>query len=94
MRGPLPYDSEIGCVEIKTRVKATTIAKAEAAREECGRVVWCNAEEGTFKKCFSKENRYQVLHQASVTRSLVGIFVTEKIEENRGSIVQIVNICF
>ena len=94
MRGPLPYDGEIGCVEIKTRVKATTIAKAEAAREECGRVVWCNAEDDTFKKCVPNENRYQVLHQASVTRSLVGMFVTAKIEENRGSIVQIVNIVF
>ena len=88
------YDGEIGCVEIKTRVKPATIARAEAARRQCGRVVWCTVDDDTFFKCVPKENRCQVIHQAAITNSLVGMFVTAKIEENRGIIVQIVNILF
>ena len=36
LQGQLLYDGEIGCLEIKTRVKPSTIARAEAARRECG----------------------------------------------------------
>ena len=92
--GGFLYDGEIGCVEIKTRVKPATIARAEAARRECGRIVWCSVGDDAWMKCVPRENRYQVLHQAAVTKSLVGMFVTAKIEEDRGSIVQIVNVLF
>ena len=43
-------------MEIKTVVKPVTIARDEAARRECGRIVWCNAEDDTFKKFVPKEN--------------------------------------
>ena len=67
MNGNAQYDGQIGCLEIKTRVKATTIARAEAARRECGRVVWCTADDDLFIVCVPKENRIQVLHQAAIT---------------------------
>ena len=77
-------------MEVKTRVKPLTIKRAEDARRECGRVVWCYFDDDTFKKCVPAANRQQVLHQAAVTKLSVGIFVTAKVEENQGSIVQIV----
>ena len=83
-------NGQAACIEIKTRVKPTTIAKAEAARAECGRVVWCYFGDVTFNKCVPAENRHQVLHQAAVTKLAVGVFVTAKVEEDQGSIVQIV----
>ena len=44
----------------------------------------------TFNKCVPAENRHQVLHQAAITKLAVGVFVTAKVEEEQGSIVQIV----
>ena len=59
---------------------------------EHDRVVWCTYADAVFNKCVPKENCYQVLHQAAVTKSAVGMFVTAKVEEDCGSIIQIVNI--
>ena len=70
------------CIEIKTRVKPATIAKAETARAEYEQVVWCYFWDDTFNKCVPAENRHQVLHQAAVTKFAVGVFVTAKSEEN------------
>ena len=78
------------CVKIKTRVKLLTIARLEAARVECGRLVWCYYGDDNFNKCVPAENRHHVLHQAAVTKLAVGVFVTAKVEETQGSIVQIV----
>ena len=83
-------NDSVACVEIKTRVKPLTIEKAETARRQFGRVVWCYYDDETFKKCVPSENRQQVLHQAAVTKLSVGVFVTAKVEENQGSIVQII----
>ena len=81
---------KVGCLEIKTRTKPTTIARDEEARREFGRLLWCTYGDETFNKCVLKENQCQVLHQAAVTKSSVGVFVTAKVEEHRGSIFQIV----
>ena len=43
MNGELPYDGEIGYVEIKTRAKPTTIA-------------WCTVGDNSYLKCVPKEN--------------------------------------
>ena len=83
-------NDSVACVEIKTRVKPLTITKAENTRRQFGRVVWCDFDDETFKKCVPSENRQQVLHQAAVTKLSVGVFVTAKVEENQGSIIQIV----
>ena len=71
-------------------MKPLTIERAEAAQRECGRVVWCYFNDENFKKCVPAENCHQVLHQAAITKLSVGVFVTAKLEEDQGSIVQIV----
>ena len=73
-------------------MKTATIAKVEEARGKYGREVWCTFDDDRLTKCVPPENRYQVLHQAAIMKSLVGMFVTTKIGKNRGSIIQIVNI--
>eukprot|EP00984_Skeletonema_dohrnii_P027846 scaffold17539_cov76-Skeletonema_dohrnii-CCMP3373.AAC.1 len=97
-------DDEIACVEMKTRSKENTIAKAEEAVERAkqnsidgdGKVVVCEYDDDVFKICVPAENRKQVIHQAVVTGLSLGVFITAKVEEvaddepGQGSIVQIV----
>ncbi|KAL7456269.1 hypothetical protein ACHAWC_008134 [Mediolabrus comicus] len=87
-------------VEIKTRVKETPIADAEEARswaaegkhsvDDGGKFVVCDYDDEKFKKCVPYANRKQVVHQAAVTGLSWGVFITSKVEENEGSIVQVV----
>ena len=64
--------------------------KVEEECRECGRETWCKYDDDDLKKFVPKENIIQVLHKATATRLFVGIFVTAKIEEDQGIIVQIV----
>jgi hypothetical protein len=87
-------------VEIKTRVKETPIADAEEARswaaegkhsvDDGGKFVVCEYDDEKFKKCVPYANRKQVVHQAAVTGLSWGVFITSKVEESEGSIVQVV----
>ena len=89
-------------VEIKTRVNDNTIAKAEEARVAVkdnsvngdGKFVVCEYDDDIFKKCVPSGNRKQVIHQGLVTGLPWGIFITAKVEEGQGSIVQIVFVHF
>ncbi len=85
-----PDDKHLACVEIKPRSSPTTIAKAEEAVSEHGSIVYCAYNDAVFKSCVPYENRIQVLHQALVTGLEYGMFVVSKVEENVGSLVQIV----
>jgi len=78
------------CVEIKTRVKPDPIAAAENARQQHGYIVTCSYDDDVFKGCVPSQNRKQVVHQALVSDLDWGAFVTAKVEEGEGSIVQIV----
>ena len=84
----------LACVEIKTRVSENTIDAAEAALSDHGRIVKCRYGDATFKECVPANNRGQVLHQATICHFLTGVFVTAKVEEEEGSIIQIVIIKF
>ena len=86
----LGNDSPYACVEIKTRSRDATIAKAEAAAKQHGRIVKCAFEDTVFDECVLRENQNQVLHQAFVTGLLHGVYVVAKVEEGYGQIVQIV----
>ena len=84
------HDGRIGCVEIKIRCAPSTIQLAEVSLEACGRTVICTYDDPIFKKCVPVQNRLQVLHQATITNSTIGMFMTAKIEKDQGCIVQIV----
>ncbi|KAG7338224.1 hypothetical protein IV203_002629 [Nitzschia inconspicua] len=85
-------DPVLCCLEIKTRVSESTIAKAELARKKHGSFVNCYYGDAVFNDCVPAANRSQVLHQALVTGFQHGVFVVCKLEEGQGSIVQIVAI--
>lgn len=95
-------EKQLAVVEIKTRTKPKTIAKAEKARDAVmaqsvsgdGRVVVCEYNDKVFKTCVPSSNRKQVIHQALVTGLTWGVFITAKVEEGQGSIVQIVFVHF
>ena len=92
----LPVQTAI--VEIKTRVSENTIMKAEKAVYAVkphsihgdGKLVACEYNDDIFKKCVPWANRKQVIHQALVTGFSWGVFITAKVEESQGSIVQTV----
>ena len=50
-------NDSVACVEIKTRVKPLTITRAENSRRQFGKVVWCDFDDETFKKCVPSENK-------------------------------------
>jgi len=95
-------EKQLACVEIKTRVSANTIMKAENAREAVressvhgdGKVAVCKYDDVVFKKCVPSANRKQVIHQAVVAGMRWGVFITAKVEETQGSIVQILFVEF
>ncbi|KAG7344888.1 hypothetical protein IV203_032419 [Nitzschia inconspicua] len=60
-------DPVLCCLEIKTRVSESTIAKAELARKKHGSFVNCYYGDAVFNDCVPAANRSQVLHQALVT---------------------------
>ena len=70
MNGDAPYNGQIGCVEIKTRVKATRIARAEAAQRECGRVVGARLMMIYFLYVFQKriESKYSTKLPSQIHR--------------------------
>ena len=94
--------AQLAAVEIKTRVSDNTITKTENAREAVkeisvhgdSKIVVCQYEDDVFKKCVPSANRKQVVHQALVTGLSWGVFVTAKVEELQGSIIQIVFVKF
>ena len=102
--GPANEDDEqqLVCVEIKTRVSDNTILKAESAREYAkeksvdgdGKIVVCEYDDNIFKKCVPSANRKQVIHQAVVSGLSWGVFITAKLEEEQGSVVQTVFVKF
>ena len=98
----LNLEPQLTMVEIKTIVSETTILKAENAREAVqaesvegdGKVVVCNYDDEIFKKYLPSTNRKQVIHQAVVGGMTWGVFITAKVEELQGSIIQIVFVQF
>ncbi|KAG7339673.1 hypothetical protein IV203_025283 [Nitzschia inconspicua] len=76
--------------EIKTRTAASTIEAAEAARSRHGKTVICVFGDDIFNDCVPAANRSQVMHQAVVTQFDYGMFVTSKVDDGSGSIVQVV----
>ena len=87
---PSEDDAMMACVEIKTRVSANTIDDAVTARENYGEIVHCTYGDDIFNGCVPSNNAKQILHQALVTNFEYGVFVTAKVEEEEGSLVQIV----
>ena len=83
-------DSQWMTVEIKTRVAENTIYDAEVARDEHGAIVTCEYGDCVFKKCVPAQNRAQVIHQSLVTGLPWAAFITAKVWEEEGSIVQTV----
>lgn len=75
-------ESQIATVEIKTRQAIDTINHTSH--------VTCVYDDDVFKECVPPENRKQVMHQAFVTGLEFAVFVTAKLEEEEGSIVQTV----
>ena len=98
----LPYDingdvvsrTQFACVEIKTRVADSTITIANKALAKHDRFVRCNYGDIVFKDCVPHNNCIQVIHQACASKFNTGMFVTAKVEEEEGSIVQIVVVSF
>ena len=82
-----------GCVEIKTRVAPDTIQAAESAAQKFGRMVECHYGDEKFNGCVPTQNCRQVMHQAVITGLSYGIFVTAKVQDGTGSLVQIVVVC-
>lgn len=77
-------------VEIKTRVGIDTIANAVAAMNMHGAIVACEYDDDIFKKCVPSGNRAQFIHQVLVTGLEWGVFITAKVEDIEGSIIQLV----
>ena len=78
----------------KTRVSENTIMDAEIAFQKHGRIVRCMYGDNVFMDCIPSNNRSQVIHQATILHFKIGIFVTSKVEDEKGSLVQIVIIEF
>ena len=55
-----------------------------------GRVVSCVYGDDKFKACVFSEHRGQVIHQAAITGFDHGVYISAKLEEGKGSIVQVV----
>ena len=53
-------------------------------------LIRCDFGDPVFRKCVPSCNRKQVLHQATVTGLSWGVFITAKVEDGHGSIVQTV----
>ena len=81
-------------VEVKTRVAESTIETATEALNDHGRIVFCDYNSDVFRDCVPAYNRSQVLHQAYVIDLKCVVFVTAKVEDAEGSIVQVVVITF
>jgi len=79
---------QIACVEIKTRTAPSTIERAEKAAEKHGTKVICEFNDEVFDNCVPQSNRIQVLHQALVTGLNYGVFVTSKVENKKGVVLQ------
>ena len=50
----------------------------------------CEFGDPVFRKCVPSCNRNQVLHQATVSGLTWGVFITAKVEDGHGSIIQTV----
>ncbi|KAG7339275.1 hypothetical protein IV203_024002 [Nitzschia inconspicua] len=72
-------DPVLCCLEIKTRVSESTIAKAELARKKHGSFVNCYYGDAVFNDCVPAANRSQVLHQAPVVNPLLGFLHNEDV---------------
>lgn len=83
-------ETDYACVEIKTRSSLNAINRAESAARLHGSLVHCVYGDATFNACVPSQNRQQVLHQAFVTGLDYGVFVTSKVQEGEGSLIQIV----
>ncbi|KAG7341411.1 hypothetical protein IV203_023363 [Nitzschia inconspicua] len=72
------------------RTAASTIEAAEAARSRHGKTVICVFGDDIFNDCVPAANRSQVMHQAVVTQFDYGMFVTSKVDDSSGRILQVV----
>jgi hypothetical protein len=82
-------------VEMKTRLSDdTTIRRATLVARKHGVHVQCKYNDEVFKDCVPSENRLQVMHQVYVTGLRWSVFVTSKVTDCEGSIVQTVVIHF
>ena len=84
----LDMSKQVLCVEIKTRVAANTVDLVESAMRQHGRIAWCCSDDAIFNDCVPLGNRGKIIHQECVTNFNHGIFVTAKVEEGEGSIIQ------
>ena len=89
------YEKEtqvMACIEIKICTSENTIVVAEDTLTNHDRIIYCSCNDGVFKYCVPSINREKILHQDAISNYNIGIFVTSKVEEEDGSIFQILNI--
>ena len=81
-------------IEIKTREARITIDLTESVMNEYSRKSWCLYDTDIFNNYIPAGNRGQVTHQSPVANVNYGVFVTEKVEEEKGRIIQILIMIF
>lgn len=60
------------------------------AFDDFGETIHCAYGDDIFEKCVPSENRKQLLHQAIVLGTSHGVYITSKVEDGEGCIIQVV----